>query len=132
MLLYLCAHHVDAQNVTKAEPGQENIGIRLADEQLHAYNNRDIEAFLKPYSDDVEVYTFPDKLQYKGKEMMRNLYGKMFSETPDLHCTIKSRVVHNNYVIDEEEVIKNGTSIHAVAIYLIEDNKIAKVYFLPR
>ncbi len=103
---------------------------RIVQAQLDAYNLRDIEAFLKPYADDVEVYSFPDKLLYKGKDTMRKRYTRMFETTPNLHCTLVNRIVEQNIVIDKEKVqLKNGI-IEATAIYVIKDNKIKKVYFI--
>lgn len=131
--LILCSYSIWAQQANSPqEDYKKAIAIKLADEQLQGYNNRDIEAFLAPYSEDVEVYTFPDILRYKGKNTMREHYAERFNNVTDLHCTITNRVVHGNYVIDQEEVLANGRIIHAVAIYLIENDKIAKVYFLPR
>ena len=98
--------------------------------QLDAYNARDIDAFLKPYADDVEVYQFPSRLLYKGKEKMRQTYTRMFETTPNLHCTLLNRIVEQNVVIDQEKVqLKNGT-IEATAIYVIKDDKIQQVYFI--
>ena len=37
---------------------QEITPESLAQKQLIGYNARDIEAFLEPYADDVEIYTF--------------------------------------------------------------------------
>jgi len=102
----------------------------LAQQQLDAYNLRDIEAFLEPYADDVEVYTFPNTLNYKGKETMRKRYGKMFKNVPNLHCELENRIVKGNVVIDKERVQFNDKIIEALAIYHIENNKIKKVYFV--
>lgn len=103
----------------------------LAQRQLNAYNARDIDAFLEPYADDVELYELPDKLLSKGKEAMRKQYATMFERTPDLHCELVNRIVVNNTVIDHERVtFGSGRSpIQAVAIYKIENGKIKKVYF---
>lgn len=111
---------------------QKNSPTDLAQQQLQAYNKRDIEAFLEPYSDSVKVYEFPNKLMYKGKETMRKSYAEMFKGFPELNCTLKSRVVVGNTVIDEEQVlIKKGMPlIHAVAIYKIALGKIQEVYFI--
>lgn len=105
----------------------------LAQQQLNGYNARNIDAFMEPYSEDVELYVFPSKLISKGKEAMRKSYSAMFEKAPDLHCEIKSRIVNGNFVIDQESVSgmrKNG-KVEATAIYEIKDNKISKVYFLP-
>jgi imidazolonepropionase-like amidohydrolase len=102
----------------------------LAQRQLNAYNCRNIEAFLEPYADDVEIYTYPDKLMNKGKEEMRKIYSEMFEKTPTLHCELLGRIVQGNIVIDKERVKFGSGMIEAVAIYHIENNKIRKVYFI--
>ncbi|CAM3305991.1 Adenine deaminase [Flavobacterium longum] len=104
---------------------------QLVQRQLNAYNFRNIEAFLDTYADDVEVYTFPEKLDFKGKETMRKIYADMFLKTPNLHCELKGRIVRGNIVIDNEHVTFGSGSIDGVAIYHVENGKIKKVYFLP-
>ena len=98
--------------------------------QLEAYNTRDIEKFLEPYAEDVEVYDYPNKLSYVGKETMRKNYNLFFRMTPDLHCELKNRIIMRNKVIDEEYVTANERIFHAVAIYEIKDGKIVKVMFV--
>ncbi|AXO78885.1 amidohydrolase [Olleya aquimaris] len=102
----------------------------LAQRQLNAYNFRNIDAFLEPYADDVEIYSYPDKLLYRGKEKMRKQYSEMFDKTPNLHCELKERIVQGNIVIDKERVRFRNDIIEAVAIYHIENDKIKKVYFI--
>lgn len=102
----------------------------LAQRQLNAYNFRNIDAFLEPYADDVEVYTFPNTLQFKGKEAMRKGYTPMFENTPNLHCELVNRIVQGNTVMDHERVQMGNKIVEAVAIYQIENNKIKKVYFI--
>ncbi len=102
----------------------------LAQRQLNAYNFRNIEAFLEPYADDVEVYNFPDQLQFTGKEAMRKGYAQMFANTPDLHCELVNRIVQGNTVIDQERVRFGNRILEAIAIYHIENGKIKKVYFM--
>lgn len=110
----------------------EQTAERLATEQLAAYNNRDIDNFLIPFSDSVEIYTFPDQLMYKGKEKMRERYGKMFEKAVNLHCKLTHREVLGNVVIDTEEVtgIVEDEIVNAIAIYTIENEKIQKVHFV--
>ncbi|WP_298546279.1 nuclear transport factor 2 family protein [uncultured Aquimarina sp.] len=102
----------------------------VVQKQLDAYNKRNIEDFLATYSDQVKVYNYPNEFTYEGKEKMRSIYAPFFDRTPDLHCKIKSRIVHGNKVIDEELVLINGNEIKAVAIYEVENGKISKVTFL--
>lgn len=102
----------------------------LAEEQLQGYNNRDIDAFLKPYAKDVKVYRFPNTLNYEGLEKMRENYTSFFKNTADLHCKILKRIVYQNKVIDHELVTANGRTFKAVAIYTMENGKISSVTFM--
>lgn len=102
----------------------------LIQRQLNAYNFRNLEGFLDTYADNVEIYTFPDKLDYKGKEKMRQVYGDMFAKLPDLHCELSKRIVQGNFVIDKELVQFTDKIIEGTAIYHIENGKIDKVYFV--
>ena len=102
----------------------------LAEEQLKGYNNRDINAFLKPFAKNVKVYNFPNKLNYEGLENMRKNYAIFFKNNKDLHCKLISRTVYKNKVIDHELVTVNGRTFKAVAIYTIKNGKIATVTFL--
>ena len=106
-----------------------NTAEQLVQQQLNAYNAHDLDAFLAPYADDVELYDFPDRLIMKGKEQMRKEYG-FVTKTPQLYCRLKNRLVQGNMVIDHVEVSFGGPEpVYAVAIYIIENGKIAKVYF---
>jgi hypothetical protein len=82
----------------------------------------------------VAVYNFPNQLDFKGKEKMRKDYAAFFANNKDLHCTLKSRIVVGNTVIDEESVVfdKKSTPFHAVAIYTIKNNKIVAVHFITQ
>lgn len=117
--------------VTTPEKLVPNAPTDLAQQQLNAYNARSIEAFLKPYADNVEVYNFPDKLQYKGKDEMRKRYSSMFERSKGLHCELVNRIAVGNTVIDHESVTysQGKEPTKAVAIYKIDNGKISKVYF---
>lgn len=105
--------------------------LTLVQRQLNAYNAHNIEAFMEPYSEDVELYEFPDKLLSKGKDAMRKDYA-FLNELQDLHCEIKERIIQGNIIIDKERVTGVGSDnpVEATAIYYIEGNKIKKVYFI--
>ncbi|WP_420602180.1 nuclear transport factor 2 family protein [Flagellimonas sp.] len=102
----------------------------IVQEQLDAYNSKDIDAFMATYSEDVKLYNFPNELSIQGQHKMKERYSSFFEKTPDLHCEIKNRIVIGNKVIDEEFITANGASFSAVAIYEVENGKITKVTFL--
>jgi len=76
--------------------------LELVEAQLKAYNQRNIEAFLLPYSDSVKVFNFPNQLQYHGKTQMRKIYSRMFKDSPDLNCKLVDRIQLGQTIIDQE------------------------------
>lgn len=105
----------------------------LANTQLEAYNNRDIEGFLVPYSDTVKVYDSNKNLLYQGIETMRTQYSTMFDRTPDLNCNLLNRIAVGSTVIEHEEVtFGEGRKIFAIVMYKVAHNKIQEVHFLDR
>jgi hypothetical protein len=101
----------------------------VAQLQLNAYNAHDLEAFLEVYSEDVEIYSFPNTLKTKGKAAMRKEYD-FITKTPKLFCKLLNRIVQGNMVIDHEEVYGFGDKpFYGIAIYIVEKGKITKVYF---
>lgn len=108
----------------------EETPVAVVQNQVDAYNARNIDAFLNTYAKDVQVFDFPHNLKYTGKERMREHYKDFFASTPDLNCYIKNRIVIGNKVIDKEIVTANGNTLSAVAIYEVENGKIARVTFL--
>ena len=107
---------------------------KIVQAQLDAYNNRDIDAFVACFSEDVQVLTFPDN-QLKENSSGKNFragYEKMFAELTNLHCKVVNRCVHGNIVVDQEEVtgLTDPTKIlKALAIYEVTDGIITKVWF---
>ena len=116
-----------------AQNNEKSIPEKLVQQQLIAYNARNIDAFLEPYSEDIELYMFPNQLLGKGKGFMRKDYAEMFKNTPNLHCDIKNRTVLGNTVIDHEVVSGFGSNhLETIAIYEIKNDKITKVYFIQK
>ncbi|MNL67688.1 hypothetical protein D3C87_1922990 [compost metagenome] len=67
-------------------------------------------------------------------ERFREGYKGLFSSSPNLFCDIKSRIVLEESVIDEEFVTgaaKYPQGLHAVAIYAFRDGLIDRIWF-PR
>ena len=105
--------------------------LDLVQQQLNAYNAHDLEAFLHPYADDVEVYATSGKLMMKGKEEMRTKY-QFITQTPHLYCRLINRIASGNTVIDHEEIwtsLQPENLVYGMAIYVIEKGKIKRVYF---
>lgn len=100
-------------------------------EQLEAFNARDLERFLACYSDDVVLEDGTGQLIYAGIVAMRQNYAQSFDRYPEVDCCITNRIRIGDYVIDEERITGMGPAErHAVAIYRVEGEKIKHVRFL--
>lgn len=102
----------------------------IVQQQLDAYNNRDIDGFMATYASELRLMLYPETLIYDKRSMMRGSYSQFFEYTPDLHAEIKNRIVIGNKVIDEEYVTMNGENFTAIAIYEVENGLISKVTFI--
>ena len=100
----------------------------IVNAQLDAYNSRDTERFLSFYADDTVLRDADGTVLMDGKLAMRERYGRLFSESPNIHCTIANRSVLGPYIIDHEIVIgRAGGNIRAVVVYFVKDEKITHV-----
>lgn len=99
--------------------------------QLEAYNARDLERFIDCYTPDVVIEDGAGNLMMQGHDAMRERYGPMFAQNPELHCRIVNRIRVGEYVIDEERITGRGPKeLHAVAIYRVAGEKITHIRFL--
>jgi N-acetylglutamate synthase-like GNAT family acetyltransferase len=100
--------------------------------QLDAYNARDIDAFMPWWSEDCEYYEFPDRLLARGAPEIRQRHVARFKE-PNLHGRLMKRIAVANMVVDQETVTRSFPDgpgeVDVVAIYEIENGRIAKAWF---
>ena len=104
-----------------------------AQAQLDAYNARDVDAFLAPYHDQVELFRLPgDERFARGHAEMRAIYSELFASAPELCCRLITRIAHERFVIDHEDVtgIPGRERLGAVAIYEVVDGLIRRAWFL--
>jgi hypothetical protein len=104
--------------------------VLIVEEQLQAYNARDLDRFAATYSQDIVIYRLPAlEPAIVGMAKLREVYAGRFS-SPNLHATIVKRIVLGNKVIDHERVVGiKDTPIEAVAVYEVEGGLIGKVWF---
>ncbi|MEE8107186.1 MAG: nuclear transport factor 2 family protein [Planctomycetota bacterium] len=104
-----------------------------AQAQLDAYNARDIDAFLIPYHTDVELFRLPGEERFaRGRDEMRAIYSELFAGAPELHCRLITRIAHDRFVIDHEDVtgMPGRERLGAVAIYEVVNGLIRRAWFL--
>ncbi|MFS0863822.1 nuclear transport factor 2 family protein [Fredinandcohnia sp. 179-A 10B2 NHS] len=106
---------------------------KLAQKQLDAYNNKQLEDFISVYSEDVVVMDFPtNEVKLSGMKDFKKRYDDLFKNNPNQHAELKGRIVKENTVIDHEYITgrANGITSEAIAIYEITGDKITKVWFV--
>ncbi|MGC5327529.1 nuclear transport factor 2 family protein [Brevibacillus sp. SYSU BS000544] len=105
----------------------------VVQDQLDAYNARDIEAFLRTYAEDVQILEHPSgKLIMTGHAELREVYSEIFNSNPEMHCKIVNRTVFGKFVLDLEHLTGrvNREPFQALAMYEVEGNVITRVWFL--
>ena len=104
--------------------------VDVVEEQLAAYNARDLDGFAATYSDDIRIWRMPaTEPSIVGQAQLREVYAKRFA-SPELHATIVNRIVIGDKVIDHERVVGiEAGPIEAVAVYQVSDGLIVKVWF---
>lgn len=106
---------------------------QLAEAQLAAYNNRDLETFCACFSADVEVYNHPGQLVLKGEAAFRVRYAERF-KAPGLLAELLGRTALGECAIDHERIWFEGPElsdpVEAIAVYTVRDGLIARVDFI--
>jgi hypothetical protein len=107
--------------------------VELVQQQLDAYNARNLERFVAVYSDAVRVYRPPaTEPVLEGKDAFAQFYATKRFNLPALRAEVLQRVIVGNCVIDHERV--HGVRDHpfeAAAVYVIADGLIDAVWFFP-
>jgi hypothetical protein len=140
LTLFTSAYSQSIDEVNKKIALLEKVSVELADKQLLAYNNKDIDEFLRPFSDSVKVREYPNTMLYVGKSEMRKRYEKLFAIHPKLKCEIANRIVFGNKVIDLEKLTgfdKSGGFpdnwvMDALVVYTITNDLISEVCFVKQ
>jgi hypothetical protein len=112
-----------------------SVATDVVNAQIEAYRAKDVERFLSCYADDARVALFDGTPMVADKQVMREQYGKLFADSPDLYLTIGNRMTAGDFVVDEEHVSgmhfgDMPTEITALSVYRITDGKIARLMLL--
>jgi hypothetical protein len=81
------------------------------------------------------VKDFDGNSMMDGIDVIREQYGQLFRDSPDLHVEIPRRMVQGDYVIDQEVItgfVLPGypTEMRAVVVYRVRDGVIADMMLL--
>jgi hypothetical protein len=102
----------------------------IVQKQLEAYNHHDIDAFMRVFSEDIELWTLGDTIPFvQGFASVKEIYVDLFDRTPDLFSEVISRTTIGNKVIDYEKITgrsghSKGEILYLIMIYEVKDGKI--------
>ena len=103
----------------------------VVQEQVEAYNARDLERFVATYSEDVKLYR-PNQTEpaIVGRQALREFYATQRFHLPALHAEILDRMVLGNKVVDHERITGlRDHPIEAAAVYEVSGGLIRSVWF---
>jgi hypothetical protein len=102
----------------------------LVQEQLDAYNARDLARFIAVYSDDVRVFRPPAaEPALAGKAAFAQFYASQRFNLPGLHADVLNRMVVGNKVVDHERIVGvREQAFEAAVAYEVHDGLIRNVW----
>lgn len=100
--------------------------------QLDAYNARDLERFVREYTEDVVVVLLPVTAPFIiGRAQFSDYYRRHRFNRPGLHAKLVNRMVFGNKVIDQEQVTGvQDDPLDVAAIYEVTPCGISRVWFV--
>lgn len=113
-------------------PGGEFDPEPAVQRQLEAYNARDLERFVREYTEDVELFRHRDPTPFLvGRSALAAHYQAHRFSLPALHAQLVGRLVFGNKVIDQERVTGVGeTAVDVAAIYEVTPAGIRRAWFV--
>jgi putative hydrolase of HD superfamily len=101
----------------------------VVDQQVAAYNRRDLEGFVACYATEAQIVQPDGKLLASGHDEIRARYDELFDKSPHLHADIRNRIEVGSVVVDEEYITgfvlpDMPSEIRAVAVYRVADDLI--------
>ena len=102
----------------------------VVQEQLDAYNERDLGRFLKAFSEDVQVFRPPaTQPVIAGKKAFGDFYAAQRFCHPGLHAELLTRIVLGNRIVDHERITGIGAeAIELAVVFEVSDGLIRRMW----
>jgi hypothetical protein len=107
--------------------------VDVVQQQVEAYNARDLDRFVSTYSDTIAIYRMPAVEPFiSGKIQLAEFYATQRFNLPGLRADIVNRIAIGNKVIDHERIwgVRAGPFEIAVA-YEVIGGLIERVWTFP-
>ena len=103
--------------------------LSVVNKRMDAYNKHDLASFLATYSENVQIYTYPDKLLNSGRANLQSIFEPVFKEQK-VKVVIHYQVEKDSYVINHETVDYDGKKTQYVSVYKVVNGLITEVRFI--
>jgi hypothetical protein len=105
---------------------------KIVEDQVRAYNAKDIELFCSFYSDTIRYYAIKDDFSTNtfidGKEKLKAWFKNIFDKNPAMQCEITSRTILGSKILLKERFTSPNTNpLELVFIYVVQRDKIVSV-----
>ncbi len=122
--LMLSSHFATADKAVSA--------LEIVNKRMDAYNEHNLKKFLATYSQEVQIFDYPNTaIGKQGRAHLRHIFEQMF-EGKAVRVDVVSQIEHGNYVVNEETVYYKGVATDYVSIYEVRDGLIHQVRFLRK
>jgi hypothetical protein len=103
--------------------------LEIVNKRMDFYNQHNFIEFVKLYSPDVKIYTYPDKLLGTGTDNITSIFKPKFI-AKSIKVEIISQMYNGDYVINHEIVSESETQTKYISIYEVKDGLIRSVKFV--
>jgi hypothetical protein len=103
--------------------------LEIVNKRMDFYNQHNFVEFIKLYSPDVEIYTYPNKLLGTGTDNITSIFKPKFI-AKSIKVEIISQMYNGNYVINHEIVSENEIQTKYISIYEVREGLIKSVKFV--
>lgn len=114
-----------------AEPASPQAAV---DNRIGSYNRHDLEGFLQAHAENVEIYSYPQRLLGTGRAHLRNVLAGRFNDRA-VQVEVLSQIVFDRFVVSDEVIHETGSDTqieHYVAIYEVMDDQIVSLRLIER
>ncbi len=115
--------------VTAQEQNITPTPLSIVNKRMAFYNQHNFTEFIKLYSPDVEIYTYPNSLLGTGTDNLTSIFKPKFI-AKSIKVEIISQMYNGNYVINHEIVSENKIQTKYISIYEVKDGLIRSVKFV--
>lgn len=127
-MLILGAWSMAVQSAETANP-QAAVNTRIEN-----YNRHDFEGFLQAHAENVEIYSYPQRLLGTGRAHLRNVLAGRFNDRA-VQVEVLSQIVFDRFVVSDEIIRDKGSNNqieHYVAVYEVVDDQIVSLRLIEQ